>query len=578
MAIAGCCGKTRTFYRVFGDSVNTASRLASKAPPGYIYSSESFFNTSLKSPPLGQVFQPKKCATPMIPLTSNNILLKGKGRCKCYVLAPGSELPLDASISARKRYNSSLNNAQYSELHASYENAEDSLATHETLWRELHCERLGYAQTIIGRTSKLLNVSLSDAVHEYKDRNSDVLPNFSDYYISRLEDSYMDLFVSKFVSHDYDGIKDEDTTEAHSKEKWFERNTIDYIFHQPDEYSFPSWPRIKKTLSPILTFSCGWILGASFSSRYIPSLKTVVSDFADPHLEKIFQQGVEMAVYKIAMGTTEWLLFILVLAAGLYSYWLKEHTWFPTIVCVCIGGLTVFVQQFQNSKDFYKAKVLSELFPIKSILTFRTSKEDDSASGNPQAEMSNQEAERTSFTDLAQSILRLSPWMFAFAWITILVVSGFDHAALMYLELPCSHGELCLHGLIVPMTVLSLFQSFYPTMASQFILQIVSMILVSFVYSLSGVFNGCPPLLFGVEVFALFSTVHNGIVQSCLQEMNFRQSFILQCAATHAKFQSDIALEHLFPETIVTKLQDSLEVPFVEHTGDLVILRSDLVG
>ena len=138
--------------------------------------------------------------------------------------------------------------------------------------------------------------------------------------------------------------------------------------------------------------------------------------------------------------------------------------------------------------------------------------------------------------------------------------------------------EFCLQGLIAPVTLLAVFTNFSPTLGSQLILQSVSLILILTLFSFSGVASECSSLAFWVDIFGLLSTVYNGLALSHVQELNFRRSFVLQCAATHAKLQSEVALNHLFPEPIVTKLVRDLEVPFTEHSGDLLILQSDLVG
>lgn len=566
---AGCCGKTRTFYRVFGDSVNMAARVASKASPGEILCSESFYKLSLNSPPLGQSVTLGDCAVPFMPLTFKEFFLKGKGNHTCYSLASAQETSCFESQNDNTIGGQTPPTSRKGKKGSWKKQYETSLTGSQRVDKEeLHSNRLERAQRAVQEISDVLNTPMDAAVESYKQYKSDITPNAGNYYINHLEKSYLQKFVEKFFANDVG------QNHLHaSTQKWFERSAIEYAFNHLDGYCPSPWYGQRKKASTTSTTKLNFALairGAKSRPSVLP-FEVVRSNFADPQLERTFQQSLEGVMYGIAQQAFGWILLILISSIGYYTNALQEESWLFVFYCLSVGTVTTIVHRmFKRFIRLHKVDLFSDSFSAVNLEI-----RNDSPT-TPSRKYDAGEHTTSSISD--HEVSRFSSWMSGIACLTIALVSYIDHMVLLQLRAVYTQEQLCLHAFIAPLVLLSVFQWFNTKMVSQLLFQATSVILIFAVFLISGIFGECQSLLFWLGVYAVACTAYNGVITSRLQELNFRQSFVLQFAATHAKQQSDIALRHLFPEPVVVKLERDVQVPFTRHPEDLVVLQSDLVG
>eukprot|EP01138_Halocafeteria_seosinensis_P009945 gb/GECG01010157.1/.p1 GENE.gb/GECG01010157.1/~~gb/GECG01010157.1/.p1 ORF type:complete len:1289 (+),score=131.12 gb/GECG01010157.1/:1-3867(+) len=89
---SGIVGKTRTFYRVFGDTVNVASRMGTSSSPGNVHASQRFYE-ELGSPPVHEQLVSGTGNVQYMVTGPQLVELKGKGELSTYTVTTNVEAP-----------------------------------------------------------------------------------------------------------------------------------------------------------------------------------------------------------------------------------------------------------------------------------------------------------------------------------------------------------------------------------------------------------------------------------------------------------------------------------------------------
>eukprot|EP01138_Halocafeteria_seosinensis_P012987 gb/GECG01013265.1/.p1 GENE.gb/GECG01013265.1/~~gb/GECG01013265.1/.p1 ORF type:complete len:849 (+),score=72.30 gb/GECG01013265.1/:1-2547(+) len=572
----GSCGKTRTFFRIFGDAVNTASRFASSANAGEVLVSEEFYRKGLGSPPLELSIRTNDCAVPFVPVERKTCFLKGKGDCICYrfcvdrseswetlyhplkdgtLVGPQESLDHDFGLLSSGSSNSNLTGTES----PSYGFESKSRFT---------CSKLEQAQKTFLAVTTLLEIPLEQAFESYKTLSPSIVFPRKGYYMHQIEDSYLRNFVSKFFDHSDGSAGGDDQQNV----KWFQHTTTDAVYDRAED-KVENEAAVTKSASALMSvlkrqlFSASSILTSSLFSPFYQGLR-----FGHARVEHVYQRNEDATVYRITRKGAGWLLCLLVCCLSIYSQGLQDHPWMFALISVAVGGGVVYMH------------LMLEKFSYLQQNNVDGDRFDTRLAGGEMYQGVTTDNRRTSCEWLewkpcfVKVLSRFSSWMTMFAWLTIVAFSLADQIVLGKLHPLHSPGETFLHSLALPTVLLSVFQVFPPTSASQFTTHTVGVLFFVCVQYPTWYFHEAPRLLFWMGIYCLLSTAYNATMNGYLQDVKFRCSFVRQCASTHAKFQSDLALTQLYPDIVISRLKRDLRMPFQEHNNDLVVLQADLVG
>lgn len=367
MLPSGIIGKTRTFYRLFGDTVNMASRMGTSSSIGCIRTTEEFYK-ALGSPQLETTSEEFGQTLWYQIHTPETIGVKGKGERLTYIVTlrssePSSSPPFAAGKRRRRgsyqgfmglnpRYSHASMDANPESGHVSVslgscETPATNGSAKEGLQKFAKADDFEKTQRTMVSVWRLLKMSLGEALLAYKFMEDTVLEKKKMYFVGKLEWLYLYRFLQ--FPPNIDGSHDEHSmcdniletrnlSNLSTGENRSSRAVGHPVNHEADngcqsepqlssKHSFTRKgnarvrPQLSNENHGCVHTKSSVQNGTSMKSgqhctwyRKLISFYRMQSSFADSHLEARYQEQREALIYRIAYDSsivaTVLLLFI----------------------------------------------------------------------------------------------------------------------------------------------------------------------------------------------------------------------------------------------------------------------------
>eukprot|EP01138_Halocafeteria_seosinensis_P012912 gb/GECG01013190.1/.p1 GENE.gb/GECG01013190.1/~~gb/GECG01013190.1/.p1 ORF type:complete len:1200 (+),score=70.13 gb/GECG01013190.1/:1-3600(+) len=616
---AGCCGKTRNFFRMFGDTVNVASRLASSASPNSLCLSEEFYK-EIGNPPIGSTFQ---FGNALMRLSLSHVRkthLKGKGEVDAYIARPLSYEPDNNIIPCQSTnqgdtpdpedttnvepHPEQANNCEEVSRGQMGPHAQQPQDRHTPL--ELPVKLQAYrafpftgsdsttagsifdrdgtkttgkfqrTQRIVVDATKLLDIPFASALNVYRGMSDRQVRKKDLYYIKEVQHYYLKQFFNMFpievpMQFGYQrqphwnlSYAPTATTDKRVSGKLEEEIGKHYM---DNAYQDPVWDSMSH-ITRVLEFA---------------SLR-----FPKPELERLYQEQVAKSLYDVAYLTFGRFIFFLVMSLAVYSPGLVQQPLALVGSNVAVGLLILgsyeILKRFQSSKAdtacFQNEAEQSETLldaagPRRTPVPVKT---DSHLVDSPSLFTFLTSVKWERVTPMFYLGAKFSPWLTIFSFSVAVVLCLMDQIALSSLHAHYDEPDMCTSSFLPLQLMFSIFQIF-PTSARRRALNacvaVVGFILVSIVTGMLRI-PTFPLYLHGMYMLATIAT--NGIVESAFKELRYRQMMIRKLAAANAQRHAKDALTRLFPKTVIHQLERDEPVPFEPHVKDVVILWTDISG
>eukprot|EP01138_Halocafeteria_seosinensis_P003458 gb/GECG01003534.1/.p1 GENE.gb/GECG01003534.1/~~gb/GECG01003534.1/.p1 ORF type:complete len:1188 (+),score=119.00 gb/GECG01003534.1/:1-3564(+) len=595
---SGIIGQTRTFFRLFGDTVNTASRIASKASPWMIFLSETFYK-ELDRPPLDSpIFVGSKSASCRMSYLGH-IYMKGKGEVSCYgvVLREKDFTSRTPPRVGTSGIDHSVDSLTLPPAHGRDSIDDESSATEDSespdsvtvLAQAISSkDSSGFKKTqqIIVDSSDLLRTLLSDALKSYKFKKDTVSSGQESHYVEKVECLYLSRYFPSLYESRYGN---QASAEARRKAD------------SPKLERKPAFFGRREDVNKVNLFRSARLFPGCSIMAPKTWFKWLSMEFDDAALENLYQERLYGFLYDVSRLSNVASNAFVILAVIGYTNGLEEN---PGLSMV-FGALTVVVTVVSHVmlKRFAWIEYHDNDFEAENIeerrqhrieeLTEELSEDADSVKtpeiASPPASEENgcdnvayKDANVSTCRSILASLISLrddfTAWVSFMSVLVMGIITGLDQLTLSEFLTERSDEELCLSSFVAPVVVLSMCQIFYSGVRTQATSQFLSAALFFFIHLGSGGITSCEPGLLILGYFFIVCILIVGVVDTINADVTMRKSSVLTLASGIAKRQSDRVLSLLFPHSVMRQLLNNEYVAFQYHQGEVVILWADLVG
>eukprot|EP01138_Halocafeteria_seosinensis_P013909 gb/GECG01014203.1/.p1 GENE.gb/GECG01014203.1/~~gb/GECG01014203.1/.p1 ORF type:complete len:1130 (+),score=78.99 gb/GECG01014203.1/:1-3390(+) len=590
---SGVIGTCRTFYRLFGDTVNTASRIAAYVSPGELGMSSEFYG-SLSS---DEVHRQSDCYQGLEP---ESVHLKGKGafeiyrivydgngtrrNCMCSgVFNPDGSPKLnessevtDVRLVAQVSPKGATFNLQYSTRALGWESYSQDDPTEET-----H-STIRKAQDRVASVSKFLDYKLNDALQEYSKLDASLLPTAESYHVGKLERlSLARVIVPRnrskktdtCVHHERRSPSDQISDAGRSNQEideggseWFRRQfsslssksssssnmmgtaVVDMAFiGEPETYS------VKR---------CGFC-----RRKVLKEYPTLFARFRDEAVEAEYKSQRHSLTFDLLCSSFGHLLLVMFYLTGVYSANISGSTANLLILYTPLAFGFCMLQAM--SKKFSHLSSSRRIWQGNPTIPRNTK--------SPHvANLPSMSTLDDSYFSKARHCLQenFSVWLSAFC---SLVLSAFILADSMWLSKAPQSDRVCLDSFVLPVLLLPTLHIFRMLSKPLAMVELYGFTLFFALHAISGRLASCSLSTQVVGILLLSATTYNSMLDSAHSELKTRRAYTLYSASTQAKQQAETVTGLLFPPIVNEKLKRNEPVSF-EIFEDVIILWSDIVG
>ena len=597
---AGCIGTTRNFYRLFGDTVNVTSRLASAAPVGSMHISHCYYEEILRNLTLEQLGGKSVALSP-----PKKTFLKGKGNVKTFIIHPtdicmtpssaglisqnksGRQverrksihncLPSGVSSASdpdsprgarqvqvqtvprrrprRRNSNQWMNDCCQEDFNQSISSYRafpftgEETTTAGTIFDKFGRKTMGKlrrTQKAIVEAAQLLDIPFEKALETYKYMSDKKFRHKDIYYIKTIEYNYLQRFLSTVKSND-------DSLGRKSKSKVINQTFVS----APDDD--PIWNKV---------------------SLLLRMAQFINVRFQDSRLETLFQSNSKRTLYAFVQSSFGYFIFSLIISVAVYVPGLRDHE------------RTLFGYFFFIAGIFFIGYELIKHH--RSLLVNNTERNDDVMLLNelpaqhetsvelPMSQMKHAPTLATN-TDCSSGVSLnevggFSMCMVFLFFVIVFFLTTVDEMATPQLHSGYGDGDYGMAPYLILIVSYAAFQMFPMPAIHRCILTVgglISFFLASFS---TGALSSYPIWPHVIGMYWIFVTQTNGIFESAFGELRSRRTVVLRLASAHARVHANDGLKRLFPASVVDQLKHDKPIPFRKHEDDVVILWADLSG
>eukprot|EP01138_Halocafeteria_seosinensis_P011230 gb/GECG01011471.1/.p1 GENE.gb/GECG01011471.1/~~gb/GECG01011471.1/.p1 ORF type:complete len:1153 (+),score=86.81 gb/GECG01011471.1/:1-3459(+) len=593
---AGVIGKTCRFYRLFGDTVNVASRIASKCSNNRVLASENFISSlGLKNAPESDKRFSRTETGAQFAVSGYGLAnLKGKGMTYLYYLQDEHAIQGKNGIThdPEQLANSA---SRVKPMTTSFSKGMATMTSATTLSENRDSKRsIRRTQYIIAETSQLLGYSLDQSLTSYGRLPEPEFLHEESFFIKELET----LILSRFVNSRHSASRISDSRHGSTMLADSEKFCIE-VGHGMKQTSGNSVARPSTSSSSSKTTNQindtrhlhppvrnAWIIDQTFlptaprkandsychclqNCKYLGLLR---AGFLVPEMESEYENSIRGLNSDLLQRLGGFGSLFLLYTSGIYFNSL-EHV---TVSSIIISGLVLVI-------------VFLRSYSLIALSTVRT--QEDSKNTAPQRPFSEglrllvgraNSSDETGDHQFERTKRRLRFKAYAFivlwAWLVIITLSAMDHIAWSRVQNARPTSELCLETFLYPVFLLPAFHVFRLGLQKQLLIQIGGMFGVIPILFLASESLPCSGYIIALGFLFVSNVVVNGIMDAADGELRLRRSVVLNRAFEECNNDANGMISGLFPPSVARNLRNGKSIPLRFVPNNVAILWADLVG